>query len=202
MTTYSFAQLEGIWIQNGGSSTEAPIAAAIALAESSGNPASTSSNPDGGTNVGLWQLDTPGGVGAGYSVTQLQDPNTNAKVAIKGSSNGTNWNAWATFASGAYRKFLSNASPEAVTAAGAGVTGSGATSSGGGTIADVASWLTSIPTTFKDFFTIFHNLISPSFWLRVGAFFVGLALLATGIYVMMKANSDTPLLPKVVPVPV
>jgi hypothetical protein len=108
MTTYTYAQLEGLWINNGGSPATAPIAAAIAMAESSGNSAATSPNPDGGTNVGLWQLDTPGGVGGGYTAAQLADPNTNAKVAVKGSGNGANWSQWATFASGAYKAFMNN----------------------------------------------------------------------------------------------
>ena len=34
------------------------IAVAVAMAESTNNPDATSSNPDGGTNVGLWQIDT------------------------------------------------------------------------------------------------------------------------------------------------
>jgi hypothetical protein len=103
---YSYAQLEQLWINNGGSKVTAPVAAAIAMAESSGNAAATSSNPDGGTNVGLWQLDTPGGVGAGHTPAQLEDPNTNAAIAVKGSSNGSNWGDWATYGSGAYRQYL------------------------------------------------------------------------------------------------
>jgi hypothetical protein len=105
MSTYSYAQLEGLWIANGGSRAVAPLAAAIALAESSGNAKVTSANPDGGVNVGLWQLDTKG-KGAGHTVAQLQDPATNAALAVKGSRNGTDWSAWATFASGAYRRFM------------------------------------------------------------------------------------------------
>jgi Lysozyme like domain len=108
MSTLTYAQIEGVWINNGGSKAKAPIAAAIAEAESSGNTDATSSNPDGGTNVGLWQLDTPGGKGAGFSVAQLKDPNTNAQVAIKGSSGGTDWSAWQTFATGAYKAFLNS----------------------------------------------------------------------------------------------
>lgn len=132
VTTYTYAQLEQIWINNGGSKATAPIAAAIAEAESSGNSAATSANPDGGTNAGLWQLDTPGGVGAGYSVAQLQDPNLNATVAINGSSGGSDWSDWATFASGAYKAFLSNSTapdPNVPAASGGGATAAG----GGGT---------------------------------------------------------------------
>lgn len=98
-------QIMSVWTSNGGSSGTADIASAIALAESSGRTSVTSGNPDGGTNVGLWQLDTKG-VGAGYTVTQLQDPNTNARVTVFGSANGTNWSAWETYATGAYKKFL------------------------------------------------------------------------------------------------
>jgi hypothetical protein len=104
---YTYAQLEGLWINAGGSAATAPIAAAIAMAESGGNPTVTSANPDGGTNVGPWQLDTLG-VGSGYSVAQLQDPAVNAAVAVNGSANGTNWSDWETYANGAYKAFLSN----------------------------------------------------------------------------------------------
>lgn len=106
MANLTYAQLEGLWIQNGGSPATAPVAAAIAEAESGGNPASTSANPDGGTNVGLWQLDTKG-KGAGLSAAQLADPNVNASAAVGGSRNGADWSAWQTYASGAYKAFLS-----------------------------------------------------------------------------------------------
>jgi Lysozyme like domain len=96
--TYSNSQLQALWIMAGGSPGKAAVAACIADHESSGDPKATSSNPDGGTNVGLWQLDTKG-KGAGYSVAQLQNALTNARVAVAGSSNGTDWSAWSTAAS-------------------------------------------------------------------------------------------------------
>jgi len=106
MTQYTYAQLEQLWINNGGSKMTAPLAAAIAEAESSGRSDATSSNPDGGTNVGLWQLDTPGGVGAGHSVSALQDPNLNAQVAVRGSSGGSDWSEWETYVTGAYKQYM------------------------------------------------------------------------------------------------
>lgn len=109
-TTFTYAQLQQLWINNGGSTTTAPLAAAVAEAESGGRSWVTSSNPDGGTNVGPWQLDTPGGGGAGHTVAQLQDPNVNAAAAVKASNGGTNWTTWATYVSGAYKPFLSNSS--------------------------------------------------------------------------------------------
>lgn len=93
--SYSNAQVRQLWTANGGDPSKAAVAACIAMHESSGVASVTSSNPDGGTNVGLWQLDTKG-KGAGHTVAQLQNPNTNARLAVIGSSNGTDWSAWST----------------------------------------------------------------------------------------------------------
>ena len=95
-TDFTAAQLQALWIANGGAVDQAQNAACHAMQESSGNARVTSSNPDGGTNVGLWQLDTPGGVGAGYTVAELQDPNTNARITVMATRNGTDWSSWAT----------------------------------------------------------------------------------------------------------
>lgn len=103
--TYNHANLMDLWTGNGGDKSTADLAAAIALAESSGVAGTTSSNPDGGTNVGLWQLDTKG-VGAGYTVDQLKDPAKNAQITIMATSNGTNWGPWETWHTGAYKQFL------------------------------------------------------------------------------------------------
>jgi hypothetical protein len=93
---FTHGQLEAIWILAGGSPSAANNAACHAIQESSGRASATSSNPDGGTNVGLWQLDTPGGKGAGYTVAQLQNPLTNARVTVKATSDGADWSAWST----------------------------------------------------------------------------------------------------------
>ena len=103
--SFDKSALTALWTKNGGAPGAANTAAAVALAESSGRPGVTSPNPDGGTNVGLWQLDTKG-VGAGYSTAQLADPDTNARVTIIGSLNGANWSPWQTYVEGTYKKFL------------------------------------------------------------------------------------------------
>jgi hypothetical protein len=92
--TYSLTDLEALWTSQGGSGQTSFAAANVALAESGGRPAVTSSNPDGGTNVGLWQLDTKG-VGAGYTVAQLSDPATNCRITVMHTANGTSWAQWA-----------------------------------------------------------------------------------------------------------
>lgn len=91
--SYTGSGLQALWTANGGQKSTAAMAAAIAGAESGGNASATSANPDGGTNVGIWQLDTRG-VGAGYTVAQLSNPNTNARITVMATRNGTNWSQW------------------------------------------------------------------------------------------------------------
>jgi hypothetical protein len=93
MPVLSDTQIIALWLKAGGSLSSAADAVARALAESSGNAAATSPNPDGGTNVGLYQLDTEG-VGTGYSVSQLKDPYTNTQITVKATGNGQNWSEW------------------------------------------------------------------------------------------------------------
>ena len=109
MENYTYAQLEGLWINAGGSAATAPLAAAVAWAESAGNPTANSTQMSGTCiNAGLWQLATPCGGGAGYSAEQLYDPAVNAAVAVKVSQNGTNWNTWETYVNGNYKAYLNN----------------------------------------------------------------------------------------------
>lgn len=92
-SSYDQQGLAQLWVSNGGPADTAAFAAAVAIAESSGSPGVTSSNPDGGTNVGLWQLDT-NGVGSGYTVQELSDPNLNCQITIMATQGGTDWREW------------------------------------------------------------------------------------------------------------
>lgn len=92
---WNHATLMALWVSAGGPPGAANNAACHAMQESSGNAKITSANPDGGINVGLWQLDTRG-VGAGYSVAQLQNPYTNARITVRATGGGSNWSEWAT----------------------------------------------------------------------------------------------------------
>lgn len=101
MSTYTYEDLEGIWIRNGGSPAAAPVAAAVAMAESQGNSdAVNRNNPDGSTDWGLWQINSVHGAQA------TLDPDGNAQAAVAISNNGTNWNPWTTYRSGAYLQYL------------------------------------------------------------------------------------------------
>lgn len=89
----SSSAVQKLWTDNGGPTDTAAFAAAIAEAESGGSATVTSSNPDGGTNVGVFQLDTKG-VGSGYSVAELQDANLNTQITIMATDGGTDWSEW------------------------------------------------------------------------------------------------------------
>lgn len=166
-TTFTHAQLMKLWTASGGSSGKADLAAAIAQAESGGSATVTSSNPDGGTNVGLWQLDTKG-KGAGHTVAQLQNPATNARLTVAGSSDGTDWSAWATFASGAYKGFLNSSGdvlPSASSAPPVTANQSG--------LAAIGNFLS--------------TLGQANLWIRVGEVILGIVLLAVGVARITRA---------------
>lgn len=97
---FNYAQLEGIWIQAGGSPGAAPIAAAIAIAESGGNTTATNHDSNGSVDRGLWQINSVHGAQSTYDVMG------NARAAVAISNNGTNWAPWTTYTSGAYRQYV------------------------------------------------------------------------------------------------
>jgi len=87
------AAIEKLWTSNGGPADTASFASQVAMAESGGSATVTSSNPDGGTNVGIWQLDT-NGVGSGHTVAELQNANLNAQITIAATNGGLDWTEW------------------------------------------------------------------------------------------------------------
>lgn len=104
---FNYAQLMGIWIQAGGSKQQAPLAAAVAMAESGGNSANTLQDTNCTTDRGLWQINSSHGALSTY------DPMGNARAAVSISCNGncsnscspsgyTGWGNWSTYCSGAY----------------------------------------------------------------------------------------------------
>lgn len=129
MAGYTFSQIESLWTQNGGSPAAAPIAAAIAMAESGGNPQSLNNTPSTGDySVGLWQinyfgnLDGPRTAAYGNPTSLAADPNAQAKAAISISGNGANWSPWSTYTSGAYKQYLSGGGTSSNTGGGATLT--------------------------------------------------------------------------------
>lgn len=104
----TYAQLEAEWIDAGGPPALAAIAAAIAEAESGGNPNAVNPNDNNGaqSSYGLWQISN--------GTHQPPDPNwaipgSNALLAVaKWQGAGKSFSPWGTYNSGAYKKFVNN----------------------------------------------------------------------------------------------
>jgi hypothetical protein len=114
--TLTFDQLYNVARQAGFSESNAKVAAAVAMAESSGNSGAHNDNPNTGDNsYGLWQINMIGRMGPErrrqFGLTsneQLLDPLTNAKAAYR-ISGGSNFGAWTTYRDGKHVKFLPKA---------------------------------------------------------------------------------------------
>ena len=138
MTTYSYGQLEGLWIAAGGPAAEASTAAAVAIAESGGNPlaaypGTTVAAGEGSTTdaTGLWQiLGLPSG---DFTAAELTDPLSNAKMAVaKYTQAGNSFSPWQTYDEGDY-SLQTGVAPVAWTGgggAGTASTGTGSTGTG------------------------------------------------------------------------
>lgn len=97
----TFAEVEAVWVRNGGDPAAARLAAAVASAESGRRPSAVNgSNTDGSIDRGLFQMN---GVHGACSTFDL---NQNTRCAIQLSRNGTNWRPWVAFNTGAHRRFL------------------------------------------------------------------------------------------------
>lgn len=218
MTTLTPSEVIGLWITQGGSIASAPMALARAYSESSLGDTETSSNPDGGTNVGLYQLDTRG-VGEGYTVAQLSNPATNTRITVDATKNGADWSDWAdnyqqftaqaasevqAFTSAAKGNISSYAASQTTNLGGAsGDTTSGAGTQSGASSASLTSIVSSVSSAVDDFNTIstvFTYLSNPSHWFRIGALFFGVLLLGLAVFTLFKQPSSGGSVP--IPVPV
>lgn len=212
MADFTFAQLEALWINAGGSKVTAPIAAAIALAESSGNPQAINATDNNGTQTswGLWQISD--GTHS-MPVPNILDPNVNAKQAVAKWTNAGGFSPWGTYATGAYKQYLSGAAPSD-----AGVPGGLGTAQAqtvsvwsdiGSPFADVAKSLagvisspwdiatsvTRLATDFNSLVGLINNFLKdiewlfvPSHWVRVFCFVFGVGALAPGVWALMRTG--------------
>lgn len=95
---YSVPQLEGIWVASGGSVAHECVAAAVATAESGGDPSAISPTGD----YGLWQINK-----AAWGSLATLSVSGSAHSAILISNDGANWDSWATYNSGMYIQYMS-----------------------------------------------------------------------------------------------
>jgi hypothetical protein len=93
-------------------------AAAVAMAESGGNPSAVNdtrgrTDLPAGTqqeySLGLWQVNAL--AHTDVDATRLLDPEYNARSALLISNGGTDWHAWSAFTRGLYRKYMPQGAP-------------------------------------------------------------------------------------------
>jgi len=93
--------------------SDAQVAAAIALAESGGNPAAVGDQnlaPSNGPSIGLWQINIGARANPQYASQNLYDPQSNAAAAYA-IYQAQGFGAWSTFTSGRYQAFLQAPAP-------------------------------------------------------------------------------------------
>jgi hypothetical protein len=104
LMAYNRNQIESLWVQEGGDPKAAPVAAAVALAESGGNPSATNHNTNGTVDKGLFQINSIHGPLSSYDLAK------NVRAAIKISNGGRDWTPWVTYKTGAFRRYLGRSS--------------------------------------------------------------------------------------------
>lgn len=186
---YSKGQLEALWAATNPGNGDPHLMAAIALAESSGNPSSLNSIGA----CGLWQIHP-------YEAGCLS-PTTNARMA-GGKLKSQGLGAWETYTNGAYKQYYTgvteNASilskgAEALDPFGSGLeagklgTEAGEALSGNKT--DLPSIFGSLGKLPGELTKIVELLLSPKGWIRIGKVLVGLFLLLSGVMGMANVNA-------------
>lgn len=179
---------------------KAQIAAAIAMAESSGNPNSHNYNPvTKDDSYGLWQInlwgDLKGRVGqlGLKTAADLFNPQVNAAAMARYSKNGTDFTPWSTYTRNDYKKFLSSAqkakpavaAPDGI---GGDLAGGAVGALGGGLIGDAQALGGAVGDTAalaKEAGQALQRtanwVTTPQNWLRVGLVIVGGTAVLAGI---------------------
>jgi len=117
---FTVGQLKELALGVGFNEKNASIAAAVAMAESSGDSSNDTIKSGlyartGETSYGLWQINMTGDLGPERikqlglsSYKDLYDPVTNARAAFK-LSGGSNWSPWSAYNNGKHLPFLKDA---------------------------------------------------------------------------------------------
>jgi hypothetical protein len=192
----NYQQLQALWIARGGDPAMAPIMAAIALAESTGDVTDTTG--DGGTSYGLYQIHWT--VHPQFNPAQLTNANYNTDAAIQLSGNGKDlspWTTWKSYVAGyghgydVISKLLGPYTGKIPTSSASGSTtsstsGSSTSSTSGGSSTSSGAWS-------KNFEGMWFGLGPPTEEIAsaaiVGAFALA-ALLIGGIWLIM-GNAST-----------
>lgn len=132
----------------------APVMAAIAMAESSGNPNATDNDSNGTTDRGLWQINSTWGDLSSYN------PLFNAEAAVEVLSQ-QGLSAWVTYNNGNYKQFLQGGGSVSTDAS---VTTDAATASNPTTGQSPTSTTLSPTDALKDMGALLHGIAQGLNW--------------------------------------
>lgn len=194
MTNLGIGQLGALALVAGFPVSLVPTMAAIAMAESSGDP--KAQNPSGA--VGLWQILPSANQDIISKYGDPKDPLSNAKMA-KAVYDRQGLTAWSTYTSGAYRQYLNTGkatqydskasdavklieSFEGSDSAKESEVNSNV-SQGSGLIGTITGPLDAIGSAFND-------LTSPATWLRVALIVGGVLVVVVGIIFMIESDKS------------
>jgi hypothetical protein len=180
MAKLSGPQLTQLALNAGFPPADAQTAAAVALAESGGDPNAT--NPSGAK--GLWQILQRAHPELFINYT-WNDPAQNAKMAfIVWQQAGNSFRPWTTFTSGRYRLYLNqvgSANGSGVLSGALAGAGTGLTAPGGSADPNTAG-----ASALTDFI---GKASDPTFWTRVAMFLAGVFLVGAALHGLLAKSS-------------
>ena len=189
MADLTYGQLEQLWISAGGSKALAPLMAAIALAESSGNPGATNPTDNNGTQTswGLWQISDGT---HNQPAPDILTPLGNAKAAVaKYEQQGLS--AWGTYDSGAYKQYYRGSVPPSQIPAIVSTGGGGATTDAWWSSIPGAGLLGGASTAVTDISHALEWFFKPGNIARIIAFFFGLLLGIPGLIALLRVGGGS-----------
>jgi len=170
MTTYTFDQLLGFAQQAGFQGQSADTIAAIAMAESGGNPYAVNYADPGGS-YGLTQINGAAW-GAGAANT-LGNPLEAFTQAFSVSQGGTNFTPWSTYNNGAYLQYATGSGAGTAGSAAGSILGGSSGSSGSLTGTTATGQSTTAQSPLSAIFAAVGNLFQQGGLLLLGGILVG-----------------------------
>ncbi len=161
-----------------------PTAAAIAFAESSGNPSATNKNSNGSTDYGLWQINSVHG--ALLKQGEWSNPADNAKMAYKVYSDaGNSFKPWVTYKTGAYLKYMAQATASVAGSGAEALTGSDLLNDAAQSATDATGTVDSAISTADKLVDIYNMaygaITSKNYWIRMAMFVAGGSMVTIGL---------------------
>lgn len=189
---YARAELERLWVAAGGNPRSAPMAAAVALRESGGNPRARALTKREDSR-GLWQINVR--AHPEWALRDLFDPRLNARAAVRISRNGADWSPWTT-AARARQDLLAGGARRGVVRPGGEIGSEGGLAGLAGDVLGKATGIFKPLWQWGEALVAFVAfIVDPLNWLRLVEVVLGFALILIGLaaLIVLFARQASPL---------